>query len=81
MTSFISIIHTEDGGLASYTINDNKDHYKAALIKCTTAAAVPHEVVIERNLNEGINNQVSDPVKNKLIHAIKKTEEDGEEFA
>jgi hypothetical protein len=80
MADFITIIHTDDGGLASYTINESKDHYKAALIKCTSAATLPQEVVIDRRLDQAAASPVSDSVKHKLIHAIKQTEGPDEEI-
>jgi len=76
MATFISIIKL-DGGAASYRVVEGSGSaYTAYLIKNTSAASVPGEVLIDplQGLRTG-----SDPLADRLLAAVRSTVSMGEE--
>ena len=78
MGTFISIIKL-DGGAASYRVVESSSRsYTAYLVKNTSSASLPSEVVIDRLYTQRPYTD-SDPLMDKLLATIKNTAALGEE--
>lgn len=70
--NFTTVLKIE-GAIASYKVNDRGTVYTAELIKSSSNAYFPQEVVINRNIIKK-GTACHDPLMNKLVHAIKSEE-------
>ena len=76
MKDFVTILRFDDG-VASYQVYEQPNTYSAELIKSTSCSEIPKEIVLTKPIQS--DHQMADPVMNKLVHAIQKTESIGDE--